>query len=448
MKTNQKKEKTESSSKQPLLIQAKLNNKVKQYSYSKKEDGVLLFEFTTQFDGARLYKKLVEMFCAQKDKVNVDIDSFLTATNADVESLSILLACAIEYASVIPFTRKSKPDKKPTFNVKVSKEFKAAYDAAKNVAEAVTLSRKLQDTPSDELYPETFVEVFQKEFKDLKNVKISVYNRDQIKKMGMNLLYGVNKGSERECRFMVVEYLNNKNSKQKFAYVGKGITYDSGGMNIKTGPHMRNMKYDMSGAAIVVSTVLALAKNKVKTNVVALAPLTENLVSPTAQRPDDIVVAYNKKTVEIDNTDAEGRLVLADAISYAALDVKATRIFDVATLTGLMSYILGKTYTGVFSSSDKNWEEFKANAELAGEGVWRLPMHEDYLALLKSQLADIANSTNRPEGGSSRAANFLNEFAEGVDLIHCDIAGTGSNELGLGLAPMLRALYLQAKNQK
>lgn len=180
--------------------------------------------------------------------------------------------------------------------------------------------------------------------------------------MGLNLLYGVNKGSERECRFLVVEYLNNKSSKEKFAYVGKGITYDSGD-ELKTGPHMRNMKYDMSGAAIVVSTVLALAKNKVKTNVVALAPLTENLIGPKAQRPDDIVVAYNKKTVEIDNTDAEGRLVLADAISYAALDVKATRIFDVATLTGLMSYILGKTYTGVFQhliSSEKNLKTMRS----------------------------------------------------------------------------------------
>ncbi|MES3518881.1 leucyl aminopeptidase [Mycoplasmoides gallisepticum] len=439
--------KTHSSSKKMLLVQAKVNNKLKDYAF-KTEGGVVLFEFTSHYDGVKLYNKLVEMFCSQKEKVEVDLDSFLTATNADSETVALLVACAIEYASVIPFTRKTKPDTKPSFLVKVSKEFKAAYDAAKNVAEAVTLSRRLQDTPSDVLYPETFVDLFKAEFKDLKNVKLSVYNKEQIKKMGLNLLYGVNKGSERECRFLVVEYLNNKSSKEKFAYVGKGITYDSGGMNLKTGPHMRHMKYDMSGAAIVVSTVLALAKNKVKTNVVALAPLTENLIGPKAQRPDDIVVAYNKKTVEIDNTDAEGRLVLADAISYAALDVKATRIFDVATLTGLMSYILGKTYTGVFSTSDKFWKEFEDNAFSAGEAVWRLPMHNDYLEMLKTPLADIANSTNAPYAGSSRAAMFLNEFAEGVDLIHCDIAGTGSDKAGLGLSPMIRALYLQAKNQK
>ncbi|WP_027122078.1 leucyl aminopeptidase [[Mycoplasma] imitans] len=439
--------KTQSSSKKLLLIQAKVNNKLKDYTF-KTEDGIVLFEFTSHYDGVNLYKKLVEMFSAQKDKVEVDFDSFLTSTSADKENVALLVACAIEYASVIPFTRKTKPDTKPSFVVKVSKEFKPIYEAAKNVAEAMTLSRRLQDTPSDVLYPESFVDIFKAEFKDLKSVKVSVYNNEQVKKMGLNLLYGVNKGSDKECRFLVVEYLNNKSSKEKFAYVGKGITYDSGGMNLKTGPHMRHMKYDMSGAAIVMSTVLALAKNKVKTNVVALAPLTENSIGPKAQRPDDIVVAYNKKTVEIDNTDAEGRLVLADAISYAALDIKATRIYDVATLTGLMSYILGKTYTGVFSTSDKFWKEFEENAFTAGEAVWRLPMHNDYLEMLKTPLADIVNSTNGPHAGSSRAAMFLNEFAEGVDLVHCDIAGTGSNQAGLGLSPMLRALYLQAKNQK
>ncbi|MDC4163421.1 leucyl aminopeptidase [Mycoplasma sp. T363T] len=446
-----KTKKTEASSKKLLIVQAKVNNKLKDYSF-KTEDGIVLFEFMSHYDGVKLYKKLVEMFCAQKDKVEVDVDSFLSLVEKDIgidsETVALSLACAIEYASVIPFTRKTKPDTKPSFVIKVTKDYKPIYDAAKNIAQAMTLSRRLQDTPSDVLYPESFVEIFKEEFKDLKNIKISVYNREQVKKMGLNLLYGVNKGSDRECRFLVVEYLNNKASKEVFAYVGKGITYDSGGMNLKTGPHMRHMKYDMSGAAIVMSTVLALAKNKIKTNVIALAPLTENLIGPKAQRPDDIVVAYNKKTVEIDNTDAEGRLVLADAISYAALDLKATRIFDVATLTGLMSYILGKTYTGIFSTSDKYWEEFKKNAEDAGEPVWRLPMHKDYLETLKTPLADIANSTNSPHAGSSRAAMFLNEFAEGVDLIHCDIAGTGSDQAGLGLSPMLRALYQQAKNQK
>lgn len=191
-----------------------------------------------------------------------------------------------------------------------------------------------------------FAKRFEKEAKGLKNVKVTILDKKALVAKKMGMLLGVNKGSKHEAKLLVIEYTGAPSSKAKFAYVGKGICFDSGGMNLKTGGHMRTMKYDMSGAAIVCATVLAAACNKVKANLVAVAPLTENLLSNEAQRPDDIVTAYNGLTVEIDNTDAEGRLVLGDAIAYAAKDLKATRIFDVATLTGAMIYALGSTFTG------------------------------------------------------------------------------------------------------
>ncbi|WP_027124021.1 leucyl aminopeptidase [Mycoplasmoides pirum] len=409
--------------------------------------GQVEFKVALPFSSDTFFTKFRQYLSRQYDTNEIDVDSFINVIGDDkAEQVVHLIVNAVEFVEATPYSKKTKKVEKPKFVLKVNKKFEKTISSATNIAKAMTLVRELQDTPSDVLYPETFVARFQKEFKGIPNIKISVLNKKQIiaKKMGM--LLGVNKGSVREARLLVVEYLNNPKSKNRFAYVGKGITYDSGGMNLKPGSHMRTMKYDMSGAAIVTATVLALAKNKVKTNVIAVAPLTENLPSPTAQRPDDVVIAYNGMSVEIDNTDAEGRLVLGDAISYAAKDLKATRIFDVATLTGAMLYSLGNTYSGVWATNDKHWKQIYSASQYAGEPIWRLPLHEDYLRTLDSAVADIVNCASKPGAGSSSAAMFLTQFRENVDLVHIDIAGTADIN-GLGQAVILRTLYWQAVNQ-
>ncbi|WP_033160152.1 leucyl aminopeptidase [Mycoplasmoides alvi] len=419
------------------------------YGVDKKNDlpGKVEFKVVLPFCSDVFYTKFKSYLVSQYDTNVIDVDSFINVIGNDsAEQIVNLIVAIVEFVESTPFSKKTKKVDKPNFILKINKKYEKIIGPALNVAKAMTLVRELQDTPSDVLYPETFVERFKKEFKNISNVKISVLDKKQIAAKKMGMLLGVNKGSIREARLLVVEYLNNPKSKNRFAYVGKGITYDSGGMNLKPGAHMRTMKYDMSGAAIVVATVLALAKNKIKTNVIAVAPLTENLPSPTAQRPDDIVIAYNGKSVEIDNTDAEGRLVLGDAISYAAKDLKATRIFDVATLTGAMLYSLGNTYSGVWATSDAHWKALHRASKIAGEPVWRLPLHEDYLRMLDSSLADLVNCAPKPGAGSSSAAMFLTQFTEGIDLVHMDIAGTADIN-GLGQAVLLRTLYWQAVNQ-
>ena len=310
-------------------------------------NSTVAFNVPLPFQSDVFYQKFREYLKAQYDTNVIDVDSFIKVigTKAAEQVISIIVS-AVEFVEAIPYTKKTTKIEKPQFVLKVDNSYKTFVNEAIVLSKSMTLVRELQDTPSDVLYPETFVKRFESEFKNVNNVKLTVLNKKDLVAKKMGMLLGVNKGSLNEAKLLVIEYQGNPKSKAKFAYVGKGITYDSGGMNIKTLSHMRTMKYDMSGAAIVCATTLALAKNKVKANIVAVAPLTENLLSPTAQRPDDIVIAYNGKSVEIDNTDAEGRLVLGDAISYAAKNLKVTRIFDVATLTGAMIYALGNTYTG------------------------------------------------------------------------------------------------------
>lgn len=432
-------------------IVAKLSNKKDAKNgveASKDLPGTVEYFLTLPFDSATFYKSFRDYLQKQTDTNVIDLDSFINVVgNEKLNDIISIVVAAVEFVEVTPFCKKTKKNPKPEFVLIVKKNYEPIVKEAQTVANSMTLVRELQDTPSDVLYPEVFVERFKKEFKNVKGVKVTILNKKDLKAKKMGMILGVNKGSIHEAKMLVVEYLGNPKSKNRFAYVGKGITYDSGGMNLKPGQHMRTMKYDMSGAAIVSATVLAIAKNKLKTNVISVAPLTENLLSNQAQRPDDIVIAYNGKSVEIDNTDAEGRLVLGDAISYAAKDLRANRIFDVATLTGAMIYALGNTYTGVWATNDEHWEEFAKAGKCAGENLWRLPLHDDYLKMLDSKLADICNSVSRPEAGSSRAAMFLTQFREGVDLVHCDIAGT-ADTAGLGEGVLVRTLYNQAKLQK
>ncbi|MEF9985128.1 MAG: leucyl aminopeptidase [Malacoplasma sp.] len=411
------------------------------------EKTILFIVDKKEFDPPRLYENLKTAIKTTKKSFNVNIDSFISLLG-EKNSLDIILnvVIATSFYEKVPFSLKTTKSIEISINYILNTKFSSEFKEVEKIRDSHFFCRSLQDMPSNILDPITFVEKMKVFFKDVNNVKISILNKKQIKAEKMGLFLSVNAGSITEPRLVVIEYRNNKSSNELLGYIGKGITFDSGGMNIKTGANMRHMKFDMSGAAIVISTIYALAKNNIKTNVVAIAALTENLVNPSASRPDDVVIAHNGKSVEIDNTDAEGRLVLADALSYAVTKFKVTKLIDVATLTGAMIYSLGDTYSGVWATNEDDWSKFSRIAFNSGEYVWRLPFHEEFRKPLDSKVADIANSCSNPKAGSSRAACFLKEFTHNTNYIHLDVGCTADVD-DIGQAVMLRTLYFFAKEQ-
>lgn len=388
--------------------------------------------------------------CKLSGQCEIDVDSFYSAlTTFSTEQIDMGLVFATTYASVVPYSRKtSKQKQPPQFTFTKSLNSKLVQEM-ENLTFYVNQARRLQDIPSNLLFPEAFVNEIKQLVHDLPKLKIKVLDRQQLAEKGLNLFLGVNKGSSKEPRLLIVEYLANPESKEVYGLVGKGITFDSGGMNIKVQSYMSTMKFDMSGAAIACATVLALAKNAVKTNVIAVAALTENSIGSNAQKPDDIVVSYDGKTVQIDNTDAEGRLVLADAIAYARKDLKVTRIYTIATLTGAIGVTFGDVYTGVWSTDHAIWKELKKSADFVGELVWRMPFHSEYRHVLNTAIADLSNISNRNfYAGSSVAATFLLEFSGDVPLVHLDVASTAVSQEKTGTGIMIRTLYQICKLQK
>ncbi len=236
------------------------------------------------------------------------------------------------------------------------------------------------------------------------------------------------RGSDQDCLLLMIEDKAKKKTAPTLVFVGKGITFDSGGLSLKPAVHMETMKEDMSGAAAVIATMEALAVLKPSVNVIGITPLAENLPGPTATKPGDIVRFYNGKTAEVKNTDAEGRLILADALSYGVKQYKPDAIIDIATLTGACAYALGPFYTGLMSEHDELAERVDRAAHLSGDRVWRLPMHDDYKVAIKSPVADICNiGSNKYMAGAITAACFLQHFVDDVPWVHLDIAGTAFN---------------------
>jgi leucyl aminopeptidase len=250
-------------------------------------------------------------------------------------------------------------------------------------------------------------------------------NENQIINLGMGGLAAVSKGSDLDCQFLVMHYKTDKVNAQTLALVGKGITFDSGGLSLKPAQSMETMKDDMSGAAAVIATMEVLAQFKPRINVIGFVPISENLPSGKATKPGDVIRFYNGKTAEVKNTDAEGRLILADALSYAVKQYKPDAIVDIATLTGACAYALGPFYTGLMSQHDELVEKIKHAAQISGDNVWQLPMSDDYKKAIKSDIADICNiGDGRIKAGAITAAHFLQNFVEDTPWAHLDIAGT------------------------
>jgi len=295
----------------------------------------------------------------------------------------------------------------------------------KIVAEATNMARNWINEPSNYMTPSDMAKVAQESAR-AHGLELTILDREQMEKEGMGSLLGVASGSCQPPKLIVLSYRGDKKSSKTFGFIGKGITFDSGGISIKPSENMSEMKGDMAGAAAAMAAVSAIAQLKPKVNVTAIIPATENLPGGKALKPGDILKAINGKTIEVVNTDAEGRLILADALGYA-VKKGISPLIDIATLTGACHIALGDVCSGIFGNSQELIDKVvKAGAE-AGERLWQMPMYEEYKEQNKSDIADIKNSGGR-YGGAITAAQFLAEFVGEMPWVHIDIAGTSMTE--------------------
>jgi leucyl aminopeptidase len=307
---------------------------------------------------------------------------------------------------------------------KVSVDVQNGIKKAKLYADATILARDLVNEQSAVATPTYLADLaISIAKKDPKHITCKVYGKEEAKKLGMEAFLGIARASETEPKFIFLEYTPDKSSKaEKLAIVGKGITFDSGGINVKTGDHMQDMKMDMAGAAIVLSVFSVISEIKPAFPVIGVVAATPNLISATSLVPGDVVRAMNGKTIEILDTDAEGRVTLADSLSFAVKE-GATKILDFATLTGACMVALGNDITGLFSNNHALTEEVRAAAFEAGEKMWELPLEKEYKDMNKSEVADIANIPSSRYAGAITAALFLEEFVGNKPWAHMDIAG-------------------------
>ena len=299
----------------------------------------------------------------------------------------------------------------------------------KALEEGTFYTRDLVSEPGNILNPDEYA----RRLKSLKKygLKINIYDSKKMKKLGMNALLGVGQGSDKGSYLVTIEWNGLKNGSKPLAFVGKGVCFDTGGYSLKPAKFMEDMTYDMAGSATVVGLLISLALRKAKVNAVGVVGLVENMVSGNAQRPGDIVKSYSGKTIEILNTDAEGRLVLADALTFTEKKFKPKFMIDLATLTGAIIVSLGSEYAGLFSNDDKLSKQLIESGEKVEEKLWRMPLHKNYDKLIDSKNADMQNINYVGGAGSTTAAQFLQRFVlNKTPWAHLDIAGMAFSKYG------------------
>lgn len=304
---------------------------------------------------------------------------------------------------------------------------------ASNIADGIILARDLVNEPANILYPETLAERAVEAGKE-SGFEVEVFDEKQIEELGMKAFLEVGKGSVHKPRLIVMRYMGNANSDERVGLVGKGLTFDTGGYSLKPSASMDTMKSDMGGAAAVIGTMKALAQNKVEKNVVAVVAACENAISGGSYKPGDIIGSMAGKTIEVLNTDAEGRLTLVDAVTYIIEKENVDKVVDVATLTGAVLVALGTDITGVLSNNDEFYDELLVAARRTGEKFWRLPNDKCFKKLYKGDFADLKNIGGR-NAGTITAGMFIEEFVQDKPWLHLDIAGTSWTDAGNDVTP-------------
>ena len=336
--------------------------------------------------------------------------------------------------------------------VESSKEIEEVIEEAKIIAEGILIARDLVNEPSNVIYPETLAQKAE-EIGQESGFEVEVSGLDRIKELKMEAFYNVAKGSVKEPKLIVMRYFGDSSNKENIlGLVGKGLTYDSGGYSIKPTDGMLDMKSDMGGAASVIGAMSIIAKRKLNINVVAVVAACENLISGDAYKPGEVIGTMAGKTIEVVNTDAEGRLTLVDAVHYIITEEKVKEVIDLATLTGAALVALGDTTTAVVTNNDKFYEELKSVSEYTGEKMWQLPAFDEYKELIKSDIADLKNSGGR-YAGTITAGLFIEAFVQDKPWLHLDIAGTAwsskNSNLGVkgGTGAPVHTLYELAKRR-
>ena len=374
--------------------------------------------------GAKFYKKFKD---SKLNYYSINTDTVLKGLN---HFISYFLH-GLKLKSYIFERYKSKKQKKSIFINLVGKNKPSYIDQIKfkAIEDGTFYARDLVSEPGNILHPDEYA----KRINSLKKVglKINIYDNKKLKKLGMNTLLGVGQGSIRGSYLVTMEWKGLKSNSKPLAFVGKGVCFDTGGISLKPAKFMEDMTYDMAGSATVVGLMRTLALRKAKVNVVGVVGLVENMPGGNAQRPGDIVKSYSGKTVEILNTDAEGRLVLADALTYTEEKYKPKFIVDLATLTGAIIVSLGSEYAGLFSNDDKLSNQLIDAGEKTEEKVWRMPLNKNYDKLIDSKNADMQNINYVGGAGSTTAAQFLQRFIiNKTPWAHLDIAGMAFSKYG------------------
>ncbi len=366
-------------------------------------------------------------------KRNIRKLAFFIEDKIDPSEKSQTIAEGVTLALFEPDTHRTKKeeDKKEVEEVIVGvregvkeEKIKTALEKGQIIGESVNWSRYLINEPANWATPSRMVEEARKVAQQ-GELEIEVIDESEAIKRGMGAFAGIAKGSEEPSFMVSLKYFGAGKEKPPIGLVGKGLTFDSGGISLKKDEKMHEMKYDMAGAAAVLGVFKAIGQLKPKINLVGLLPLTENLPSGKAIKPGDVVTALNGKTIEITNTDAEGRVVLADALVYAQ-EMGAKKLVDLATLTGAVIVALGRGYTGLFGRPQSWVDQLQYAARMTGEKMWQLPVPSEYKEAMRSDVADLDNiGSSGREGGAIKGALFLEEFVEeGVEWVHLDIAGT------------------------
>lgn len=323
---------------------------------------------------------------------------------------------------------KEPQEKKPTlksveFAVNAAAAARKNFDAVRKMSDAVFLARDLVSEAPNVLYPESFANIIRRELSPL-GIEVKILGRKEIRKLGMGALAAVGQGSDREEKLVTMHYRGGSKSQKNIAFVGKGVTFDTGGISLKPGPGMEEMKFDMAGAATVTALMKTLAGRRAKVNAVGVVALAENMPSGGACRPGDIVRSMSGQTVEINNTDAEGRLILCDALWYTQEKFRPTQIIDLATLTGAVIIALGHEYAAIFSNDDKLSRHLVSAGKEVQEELWPMPLNDAWDKAIDSPAADMKNISGSRDAGSAIGAHFLKRFIQkGVAWAHLDIAG-------------------------
>ena len=383
----------------------------------------------------------------REEKVGIYPDGIVSKKVSFVNGISEMLIGSLLASYKFDKYKKINDKKNQTKKVSKIKIYSSSYSRLEKnyinvlaVSEGVTLTRNLVTEPPNVMTPPEIAR--NAASLEKLGIEIKILGEKEMKKLGMGSLLGVGQGSIHESQLVIMKWTGNRNKKKKpIAFIGKGVSFDTGGVSLKPSNGMEEMKYDMGGSGVVIGLMKTLAMRKAKVNAIGVVGLVENHIGSNAQRPSDVVKSYSGQTIEVLNTDAEGRLVLADALWYTQEQYKPELMIDLATLTGAIIVALGDEYAGLFSNNDKLSKQLEASGVIEGEKLWRLPLNEKYDKMLNSPIADMQNITNGRGPGSITAAQFLQRFVNKVPWAHLDIAGTTWTKTALPTSPKGATAY-------